>query len=555
MWRLLAICALAAGAAAAQTKAANASISGVVKDAVSGQPLADYSVSTYTNAKWGDNQSIRRSASTREVQSTTDAQGRYRLSDLPSGEYSVTARQLRSFRQRTTRRITLAGKDLDGLDFKVKVVGVITGKVTDENNEPVPGMTIFLVGREYHLGAPGYFFQGITTTDDRGQYTLSDVISGNPYFVLAEKRTRNQPARSEVPLNPKLRRRIHLRTWYPNSPVKEGAMAITLSSGERREGVDIEAKKSQSYCISGTLEGVNGPAPLRFEVEPLQPSSGVSNYGGVFMASPGGTAGADGRFRVCDLTPGSYRLTANDMSSNRGQPNFGVMEVTISDRDISGLKIIAFPGLPLEGEVVLDGRPPEKPISTKITVTLGPLLRAQFMGETLSVTSEIPGSFSFPGLLIDDYVARARLDAPGLYIKDITYGGKSVRHEPLRMGSAMRGSELKVIVGQDGATLSARVTDKDGVPVADANVLTMPGTITSEGMLAATLVSGQTDQLGQYSSSVLAPGKYYVAASREAFDLTPESIGKLWRAHLRFQEVELPPGKSAQVSLEPVSIE
>ena len=74
-------------------------------------------------------------------------------------------------------------------------------------------------------------------------------------------------------------------------------------------------------------------------------------------------------------------------------------------------------------------------------------------------------------------------------------------------------------------------------------------------MLAATLVSGQTDQLGMYTSHTLAPGKYYLAASEDAIDPTPESIGRLWRSRDRFKEVELAPKGTAQVSLEPVRIE
>ena len=66
---------------------------------------------------------------------------------------------------------------------------------------------------------------------------------------------------------------------------------------------------------------------------------------------------------------------------------------------------------------------------------------------------------------------------------------------------------------------------------------------------------GQTNQLGQYTSHPLAPGKYYVAATEESFDATPDSIGRLWRARNRFQEVDLAPNVSAQVQLEPVKIE
>ena len=539
-----------------QTAVETSSVSGVVKDAVTGEPLRDYTVSTQVNATWVGN-TILTNAKTREAIATTDQQGRYKLSDLPAGEYRIDARNAQRFGRQMTKHIALAGHDLEGLDFNIMVDGAITGKVVDENKDPVPEMTVSLVSREYFLGSQGVFLQSIARTNDRGEYTLDRVQAGRPYLILAEKRERRLPPHSDVPLNPKLRKRVPMRTWYPNSPSPDGAMPIVLRPGERREGADIEVKKSQSYCIEGTLEGSGGPAALDFQIEPQQPSSGVSSSGGTFTLAPGGTAGRDGAFRICDLYPGNYRLTAIQRSGDPNQqpPAYGVAAIAVSDRDIRGLKLSASPGLALNGEVAWDGAPPETPVTTRVSVYLEPLLRTHYMGENSSARADIPGAFSFSGLLIDDYVVRATVNAPGLYIKDVTYGGRSVHYEPLRLGSAMAGAGMRVVVGHDGATLTAQVGDKDGNPVPDARVLILPAVIGSEAELAARLVSGQTNQYGQYTSITLPPGKYYVAATGDSIDSTPETISKVWRARNRFKEVELAPSASAQATLEPLKIE
>jgi hypothetical protein len=539
-----------------QTAVATSSVSGVVKDAVTGQPLRDYAVSTHVNATWVGN-TILMNAKTREASATTDEQGRYKLSDLPAGEYRIQARSAQRFGSQATKHIALAGRDLDGIDFNIMVDGIITGKIVDENKDSVPGMTVSLVAREYFLGALGSFLQSMVQTNDRGEYTLERVQAGRPYLILVEKYERKLPPHSDVPLNPKLRKRVPMRTWYPNSPSPEGAIPLVLRPGERREGVDIEVKKSQSYCIEGTLEGPGGPAALDFGVEAQQPSSGVSSGGGMFVVPPGGTTGRDGAFRICDLYPGSYRLTAHQRSGDPNQqpPAYGVAALAVSDRDIRGLKLSASPGLALAGEVAWDGVSPSTPVTARVSVYLQPLLRTPYMGENTSARADIPGDFSFSGLLIDDYVARATVNGPGLYIRDVAYGGRSVHYEPLRLGSAMPGAGMRVVVGHDGATLTAQVGDKDGNPVPDANVLILPAVIGSEAELAARLVSGQTNQYGQYTSITLPPGKYYVAASGDLIDATPETVGKVWRSRNRFKEVELAPSASAQVTLEPVKLE
>jgi hypothetical protein len=552
---LFSIC--AAGIAVAQNNGVtNSAVSGTVKDAGTGKPLANYNVSTYVGATWINDTIIMGTA--KQVKSVTDEQGHYRLSDLPPGSYRIQAASAEDFTSRREKRITLSGQDLNDLDFSVVVSGKISGKVVDENKEPVPNLAIYLVSKEYYMGVVGYFFKGFAQTDDRGGYSISRVEAGHPYLLMAERLERKLPARSEAPLDPKLRRRVPMRTFYPNAPAKESAEALVLRPGEHRENVNIELKKSPNYCMEGTLVGAFGPAALGFTIEGLAPSSGMSSGGGMFTVPPTGMTGPDGKFRICDLSPGTYRLAALDGNpGNQQMPaNFAIGNVVVSDRDLQNVKIPLASGLPLEGEVVWDGAAPEGPSTTKVTISLQPLLRNPLTnGERPYARPDIPGTFSFPSLVMADYGIRALVNAPGLYVKDVTYAGNSVLHEPLRLGSAMPGAGLRVIVARDGATLGARVTDKDGNPVPAIPVLVMSADVRSEAILQSVLVTGETDQSGQYRSHTLPPGKYYVAAISEPFNATTESIDRLWRSRLQFKEVELGPSGSAQVTIEPLRIE
>jgi hypothetical protein len=138
----------------------------------------------------------------------------------------------------------------------------------------------------------------------------------------------------------------------------------------------------------------------------------------------------------------------------------------------------------------------------------------------------------------------------GLYVKDVTYGGRSVRYEPLRYGNAGQGFSLRVVVARDGGMITAQVADKAGNPIADAHVVLFPLDAGSEGLVASRMATGQTDQLGTYTSKTLEPGTYYVMASEEQFDASVESVGKLWRSRTSLQKVELAPNGSARVNLE-----
>ena len=468
-----------------RTPAANASVSGTVKDAITGKPLAGYNVSTFVHGVWL-NDMIIQNRDTFQAQAVTDAQGRYRLSDLPPDIYRIEVRS-REFGSNLERRITVAGHDLEGVDFSLKVDGIISGRVLDENKDPVPDMSVWLISREYYYGQLGYFFKGAGKTNDRGEYSIPRVQAGHPYLLMAEKVERTIPAHSDVPLDPKLRRRTPRRTFYPGAPDREGGAIVSVRPGEHREGVDIELKKSPNYCAEGVLSGSSGPASVSFGITAMQPSDGQSSSGGLMTAIPSGTSGPDGKFRVCNLSPGAYRLTAYEPrvgeNSELTMGAHALVPIVITDQDVKNVRVTLTPGIRVEGEVVLDGPVPAKPITARAGVSIQPLLRSNLPGEMYNSRVGIAGTFSFDGLVLGDYAVSSYMTARGYYIKDITSAGNSVMYGSVRVGASPDGAGLRIVVGNDGATLNAAVSDKDGNPQADMQVLVLPREITSEAML------------------------------------------------------------------------
>jgi len=476
----------------------------------------------------------------------TDAQGRYSLHDLPPGTYHMQAYAERG-RGSATRVVTLnAGQDLT-VDFHLPSQGSITGRVVDENKDPVPDMSVFLVAREYQLGTLHYIIAGVASTNDKGEYSLALVAPGRGYLVLAKKWVHNLDAISDAPGDPKLRKRIPIPTYYGDADSAEGAQIVSLRSGERREGVDIRLLRSPSYCIEGVLEGGAASAPLIFWLDEQAPTSGESEGGlQVFLVPPGGATGPDGKIRICDLHPGDYRLTAFDQTGNA----FGSTDIYITDGDVRKVRCAAVPRITVPGEVIWDGKAPEKPVDAKLRLWLTMNSLAPELPE--QPTSSIPGEFLFPRMPMNSYAVHLRGLPDDLYVKDITYSGQSVLHKPLNVGSAIGNATLRVVVATDGGVIAGKVADKDGNPIPDSWVTVMPAEAESEAILAAALVSEQSDQNGAWSTKRLAPGKYYVVASSTPFDTTPERIGRLWQLHTSAQEVELGPGATVQITLVPM---
>ena len=96
----------------------------------------------------------------------TDAQGRFSQHDLAPATYHLRVYAERG-RGSATRVVTLnPGQDLT-VDFQLPSQGSITGRVVDENKEPVPDMSVFLVAREYQLGTLHYVIAGLASTNDK----------------------------------------------------------------------------------------------------------------------------------------------------------------------------------------------------------------------------------------------------------------------------------------------------------------------------------------------------------------------------------------------------
>jgi hypothetical protein len=376
------LCAVPGLAQESDKKPATGTIRGVVREIETGAPIAEASVSTELAPG----------------RTTTDAEGRYVLRDVPPGNQTVRVR-LSGTSGSMTRIINLvAGQDLSEIDFRVPLRGKISGRVLDENNEPVPGITVFLINRAYYRGSMRSVYWSQAQTDDRGQYVIGGILTGQSFLVMAEKRLATISAMSNAPADRKLRKRTYARTFYPNSPSIDSAAPVVLRSAESREGVDIQILRTPSYCIDGVLTAQGAPAAMQFSIEPVQPSSGgIGQGGGGFAAPTSGVTGADGKIRVCDLAPDEYKLTAYLGSKPDALPDtLGTAQLAITHEDVHNVRLTSRPWLPVTGEVVWDGPAPEQPVTPKITILISPSTRSLLKGEQFSTESSIPGRFSFP---------------------------------------------------------------------------------------------------------------------------------------------------------------
>lgn len=485
----------------------------------------------------------------------TDALGNYKVSPIPPGTYTLFVNGNEVIPALVTVTVP-PGKDVTGVDISVQVASSVSGTVMDRDKKPILSANVLLMQKLYRNGKVAYLDVTGTMGDLEGHYKLDrNVPPGGTYLVLTKAPLRANPAISDEPEELDKRLPSLMPAYYMNSSFPEGALSITPRPGQQVEGVDIQIERAKAYCVEGVTQSEGVPAAMYFDIYEsnfISLQAPISLPGRFYVARFGGNrmTGSEGKFRICGLHPGEYRLLAMSESNSASSKLFAARSVSIADRDLTKVELNAMPGISLPGEVVWNEATPPNVADAHVNVSITPVQRG---AGSASLSAPLPGEFVADGLRLDEYAVA--VDPPaGIYVKDLTYGGISMLNQTFQMGSGIGEGGLKVVVAGDGGTISAKVADSDGNPVPSASVWFLPSSAKTAAELETVLGSCTTNAAGLCTSATLRPVKYLVFATMEHFTHSAAHIDRLWGARLKGTEVELGPKASAQVSLSPIPV-
>jgi protocatechuate 3,4-dioxygenase beta subunit len=323
-------------------------------------------------------------------QAMTDQDGRFVFNSVAPGEYRIDVQKtgFASSADPMTRPRTYtvaAGQALDNISIVLQKGAVISGKVLDQQGEPVTDAHVMALRRITPPGAttasPRLIpapMQGPQQTNDIGEYRVSGLPPGE-YFLAASPRSMGfgGPGMASTTGNgggtP-----TTTTTYYPGTVDQAGAQPITVAAGAEVSNIVFVLQSVPAYRVSGIVVDENG-APIAHAMVMLMtdPRSGM-----MFMGPRGNAeTGDDGRFSIGDVTPGTYRLNASvptimssggaiagggvgfsEVSGGRGGGSFtswsissgGVttsttvnatpqqpQEVTVTDADVRGVRVVA----------------------------------------------------------------------------------------------------------------------------------------------------------------------------------------------------------------------
>jgi hypothetical protein len=472
------------------------SIEGTVVNAGTGEPIRKAQVTAVSLERGGARESA-----------ATDSSGRFTIEGVDPGRWRLLASrngfaESRGGSQQTSTIVTVAAKQkVRNIVLKLAPAAVISGRVLDEDGEPMLYVQVQALRITYGRGGRRLAPADSATTDDQGQYRLFGLRAGN-YFVRAMspgaavarglRRAAPGDAQDEG----------YAPQFYPGALDTTQAIVIPVRAGDEQHGIDFRFTPTRMVRVRGRVAGAAGGRGRGIMVGLASRREGASE-------SPIFTGSDDtGAFEIRGVVPGSYDLIA--FQGGREGAMSAWRQIEVGESNVDGIELALKPGADLKGQVRVEasgsGITPPSAANARISLSSdGPSMP---FNAPRPATVEEDGSFVLNGAGEGVY----RLDISPLpadcYIKSIRAGGVETVDGRIVVGSSGSGL-IEVVLSAAGGRIEGTATDGDH-PVADATVVLAPDGARRDRY--GLYLDVKTDQSGHFAFSGVAPGSYTLLA-------------------------------------------
>ncbi len=516
-------------------------VGGVVYDARTGAPLSKARVTMFQVDREGR----------QRLAATTDTGGKFIIENVEPGRYRLMASRNRyanaQYGERSpgtagTTVTVVAKQHLKDLAIALLPAAVVTGRVVDEDGEPVPYAQVnvlkyrYIRGKRELVPAGG----GVNMTNDLGEYRLFGIAPGK-YYVSVSYRDRGfagggaGPDDEEDSTYPSL--------YYPGVLDPGQTQPIVLRAGEERSGMDFRLTRARAVRIRGTVSAEGGPLPGEVFVSLAPRNGGFRGFGGRRFDS---VDTRTGEFELKGLLPGSYVVTA--MTRGREARLFARYPVEVGNSDVDGVNLVLGPGLQINGKLRFESDPPTGTTLEDVRVMLRPK-ETMFGGGGERAGED--GSFSIDGLAPSKYTVSVSGLPPDGYLKEAAYGDQDVLASGLDLEQG-GGASLALVVSLKGGRVDGTVKDKDGKPSPGATVALVPEE--SRRDREDLYRSATTDQYGQFTLRGIAPGEYKLFAFEDIEPGAYQDAAFLESYEDNGEKIELDAGGAQAVELKVIVV-
>ncbi len=445
----------------------------------------------------------------------SDAGGKFVFEELPPGRYTLAATRTGYTPPRSSgfnASITLqAGEVKTDAEIRLIQLGVISGRVTDQDGDPAIGVQVQLLHVQYNGGRRQLTAYTTVASDDQGNFRIANIEPGRYYPVVDDSRRAIASIVGDERRG-RTAQEVDITTFYPSSPDFSSAVAVEVGAGKEAQGVNIRMLRGRVFSIRGTaLDGRTAATGMQLTLTPKV--SGLSVANNRIGAQ---VQGATGAFEFRGLPPGTYVIQGQRgqqvvracgrhfrWQDVRSPPLAGRIEVSVANSDVDGVVLaLTAPG-EITGTIRMEEGGRADP-NTRIA-----LMDADGSANlTAAMPVNADGTFRIQNVGLSRYSANVSPLPSGSYVKSIRFGGQDVTKTPIDLTSGA-GGVLDIVLSQKAAEVTALAHRSSGENAAGVAVSIWPKAATFDPSAVRVV---NTPATGSVKLGEMAPGEYYLAA-------------------------------------------
>jgi hypothetical protein len=318
--------------------------------------------------------------------------------------------------------------------------------------------------------------------------------------------------------------------YYPGTTTPSQAAALTLAPSEERAGLDFQLQRVPVARVEGIVANATGQQLSAIQIN-LVPSG--TGFAGEAMNA---RADAEGRFRLLNVAPGNYTLTASSMVNVREAPQpsgrgnapaarpaplrfWAMMDITVDGRNLANVALSLQPGMTLSGRVVFEGTMTQPPADlTRARVNLspaGPGSTPRTLMFAANGSVDASGRFTITSVTPGQYRLSASSGGNGWSVKSAVIDGQDTLDFPIEIKPGEGVSGAVVTFTDRQSEISGFLTDGSNQPAPGYAVVVYPADERFWSATSRRIRTSTPATDGSFSFTSLPPGEYRIAPAND----------------------------------------